>query len=57
MDQAVKAIRNERPIKRIRAQIRSKERKQCRQSDKGEEGAEKKQDADTDPTTGVYRIR
>lgn len=48
----------ERPIKRIIAQVKSKEiMKQCKQSGKGEEGAERKQDADTDLTTGIYRIR
>lgn len=44
----------ERPIKRIVAQVRNKESmKQCRQSDKGEEGAERKRDADTGLTTGI----
>lgn len=39
-------------------QVRSKESmKQCQQSDKGEKGAERKRGADTDPTTGTYRIR
>lgn len=48
----------ERPIKRIIAQVRSKESmKQYKRSGKGDEGAERKRDADTDLTNGIYRIR
>ena len=46
----------EKPIKRMTVQVRIS-MKQCRQSEKGEERAEKKQDADIDLTAGIKRMQ